>query len=96
MNEIDQNVPIIRQAAPRGRGQNHRRADRPGRDRARSAAPFERNQSRLAHVILTPNGELAEGIMMIVGGRHIDFLQGLDTPIGAADDVMLIPPLSGG
>ena len=50
----------------------------------------------LADVILTPDGELADGIMMIVGGRHIDFQQGLDTPIGAADDVMIIPPLSGG
>ncbi len=50
----------------------------------------------LAHVILTPNGELADGIMMIVGGRHIDFQQGLETPIGAADDVMIIPPLAGG
>jgi molybdopterin synthase sulfur carrier subunit len=50
----------------------------------------------LADHILTPNGELADGIMMIVAGRHIDFQQGLDTPIGAADDVMIIPPLSGG
>jgi molybdopterin synthase sulfur carrier subunit len=50
----------------------------------------------LSDRILTPDGELADGIMMIVGGRHIDFQQGLDTPIGAADDVMIIPPLSGG
>ena len=50
----------------------------------------------LADRILTPDGELAAGIMMIVGGRHIDFQQGLDTPIGAADEVMIIPPLSGG
>jgi molybdopterin synthase sulfur carrier subunit len=50
----------------------------------------------LADHILTPDGELIDGIMMIVGGRHIDFQQGLDTPIGAADDVMIIPPLSGG
>ena len=50
----------------------------------------------LADHILTPNGELDDGIMMIVAGRHIDFQQGLDTPIGAEDDVMIIPPLSGG
>jgi molybdopterin synthase sulfur carrier subunit len=50
----------------------------------------------LGERILTADGELADGIMMIVGGRHIDFQQGLDTPIGAADDVMIIPPLSGG
>jgi molybdopterin synthase sulfur carrier subunit len=50
----------------------------------------------LAERILTPDGELADGIMMIVGGRHIDFQQGLDTPIGAADEVIIIPPLSGG
>jgi molybdopterin synthase sulfur carrier subunit len=46
--------------------------------------------------ILTSDGELADGIMMIVGGRHIDFQQGLDTPIAEADEVMIIPPLSGG
>lgn len=50
----------------------------------------------LASRILTAEGELAAGIMMIVRGKHIDFQQGLATPIGAGDEVMLIPPLSGG
>lgn len=50
----------------------------------------------LAARVLTPEGELVEGIQMIVGGQHIIFQQGLDTAIGEADEVMMIPPLMGG
>ena len=50
----------------------------------------------LADRVIGPDGGLSEGIQLIIGGRHIDFLQGLDTPVGAPDDVLLIPPLSGG
>ncbi|MBI5960564.1 MAG: MoaD/ThiS family protein [Chloroflexi bacterium] len=50
----------------------------------------------LAKHILTPDGGLVDGMMMLVRGQHIDFQQGLDTLIGPGDDVMIIPPLSGG
>jgi len=50
----------------------------------------------LADRVIGPDGGLSEGIQLIISGRHIDFLQGLDTPIGAQDDVLMIPPLSGG
>lgn len=50
----------------------------------------------LAAFILTAEGELIEGVQLIVGGQHINFLQGLDTPIGETDEIMLIPPLMGG
>ncbi len=48
-----------------------------------------------AHVF-DDDGKLTTGIQLLVGGRHIDFLQGLDTPIGNVTEFMLIPPLSGG
>jgi len=50
----------------------------------------------LANHILTPEGELAAHFRLIVGGQHIDFLQGLDTAVNERDEIMLIPPLAGG
>jgi molybdopterin synthase sulfur carrier subunit len=46
--------------------------------------------------ILEDDGQLKSGIQLVVGGRHIDLLQGLDTPVADADNLMLIPPVSGG
>jgi molybdopterin converting factor small subunit len=50
----------------------------------------------LAKHILTPEGGLVTGMMMLVRGQHIDFQQGLDTLVALGDDLMIIPPLSGG
>jgi molybdopterin converting factor small subunit len=57
---------------------------------------LRRANGALANHILTPSGDLADGMMMIVRGQHIDFQQGLDTIVHEADDVMIVPPLSGG
>ncbi|HEX3053321.1 MAG TPA: ubiquitin-like small modifier protein 1 [Aggregatilineaceae bacterium] len=50
----------------------------------------------LANHILTPSGDLVAGMLLIVRGQHIDFQQGLDTAVHEVDEVMLVPPLSGG
>jgi molybdopterin converting factor small subunit len=50
----------------------------------------------LGAYILAPDGNLNAGILMLIDGRHIDFLQGLDSSIDQAKDVMLIPPVLGG
>lgn len=50
----------------------------------------------LAERLLDHDQALSKGIQVLVNGRHIDFLSGLDTPIGATDSVMLIPPVGGG
>ena len=50
----------------------------------------------LAERVLVGEAELAPGIQVVINGRHIDFLQGLDTPLSATDDVVLVPPLAGG
>lgn len=46
--------------------------------------------------ILEDSGDLKPGIQLLVDGRHIDFLQGMDTPVYAARDLFLIPPIAGG
>jgi molybdopterin synthase sulfur carrier subunit len=46
--------------------------------------------------VLDDDGHLTAGIQMLIDGRHIDFLQGLDSPVEQAKDLMLIPPISGG
>lgn len=50
----------------------------------------------LAERLLDHDQGLSKGVQVLVNGRHIDFLSGLDTPISAADKVMLIPPVGGG
>lgn len=41
-------------------------------------------------------GELRPLVKVLVNGRHIQFLHGLDTPLGDEDIVSLFPPLAGG
>ena len=50
----------------------------------------------LGERVIADDGQLDTGIQFLVGGRHIDFLQGLDTPVGDVTEFLLIPPVSGG
>ena len=50
----------------------------------------------LGERVLDADGQLGSGIQFMVGGRHIQWLQGLDTPVADARDFLLIPPISGG
>ncbi|MEP0761968.1 MAG: MoaD/ThiS family protein [Chloroflexota bacterium] len=50
----------------------------------------------LAERLLDSQQDLNRGVQVLVNGRHIDFLSGLDTPIQPTDSVMLIPPVGGG
>jgi len=50
----------------------------------------------LSRRLLTPTGDLQETIAVLVNGRNIRFLQGLDTLLEAGDTVTLIPPVAGG
>jgi MoaD family protein len=68
-------------------------ADATVRDLLRS---INRVNPALGAHILEVDGQLKSGIQCLVGGRHIDWLQGLDTPVAGADSLMLIPPVSGG
>lgn len=50
----------------------------------------------LGEAILTPQGELTGLVHILVHGRNIDWLDGLDTTIKASDQVVLMPPSAGG
>jgi molybdopterin synthase sulfur carrier subunit len=50
----------------------------------------------LAERLLDAQQDLNRGVQVLVNGRHIDFLSGLETLIQPTDSVMLIPPVGGG
>ncbi|AKX93467.1 MoaD family protein [Neomoorella thermoacetica] len=46
--------------------------------------------------LLTADGQLKAGIAILINGRNINFLQGLDTPLNPRDKATIIPPAAGG
>ncbi|WP_078429252.1 MoaD/ThiS family protein [Alkalihalobacterium alkalinitrilicum] len=46
--------------------------------------------------ILNEHGDLAEWMNVLVNGQDIRILQGLDTPISATDEVLIILAIGGG
>ncbi|GFO67927.1 molybdopterin synthase sulfur carrier subunit [Geomonas limicola] len=61
---------------------------------------LEKFQAALAqpvtHKLLTPEGELWVGTIILVNRRNVLHLEGLQTPIQAGDVVALFPPGAGG
>lgn len=50
----------------------------------------------LADYMIEDNGELTGTVHILVHGRHIQWLNGLDTTIKQDDVVTLLPPSAGG
>lgn len=50
----------------------------------------------LGEAIITPEGELTGLVHILVHGRNIDWLEGLETRIKASDILVLMPPSAGG
>lgn len=48
------------------------------------------------HKLLTEEGELKVGTIILVNGKHVLHLQKLRTPLGDGDEVALFPPGGGG
>jgi sulfur-carrier protein len=46
--------------------------------------------------VLDSDGGLKTGMQLLIDGRHIDFLQGLRSPVESASELFLIPPVFGG
>ena len=46
--------------------------------------------------LLTDEGELNRFVNVYVNGQDVRYLEGLDTPVGAADEVRLLPAMAGG
>ncbi len=45
----------------------------------------------------SPDGQrLGEKVIVMVNGRRVDFLQGLDTPLRETDTVLVFPVVAGG
>jgi MoaD family protein len=59
-------------------------------------AAIRQQHPALAEYIVDANGQLLPGVLLLVNGRHTDFLQGLDTPLANGDDLVLMPPMAGG
>ena len=46
--------------------------------------------------LLTDDGELNRFVNVYVNGQDVRYLAGLDTPVGANDEVRLLPAMAGG
>jgi sulfur-carrier protein len=46
--------------------------------------------------LLTDEGELNRFVNVYVNGQDVRYLQGLDTPVEARDEVRLLPAMAGG
>lgn len=50
----------------------------------------------LAAKLWDEQGQLSRSMQLLVNGRSIQFLQGLDTPVQPGDTLNLFPPVGGG
>lgn len=57
---------------------------------------IRREMPHLADEIITPGGEMTGLVHILVHGRNIEWLQGLDTTIREQDQIVLMPPTAGG
>ncbi len=46
--------------------------------------------------IVDKTGALTGKVHILINGRNIEWLQGMDTPIGDGDTVVFLPPVAGG
>jgi molybdopterin converting factor small subunit len=57
----------------------------------------ERWGDRLSARLLDPDsGAVPPYVRIMVGGQMIQFLEGMDTQLKEADEVLILPPVSGG
>jgi len=59
-------------------------------------AALRQQHPALADYIVGVDGQLLPGVLLLVNGRHTALMQGLDTPLVDADDIVLMPPIAGG
>jgi MoaD family protein len=45
---------------------------------------------------LLPDGQLSEDLIVLVNGRNIQFLGGLDAPVAETDRIAIVPIVGGG
>lgn len=59
-------------------------------------ALVEQHGKALAQALFGREGRLAPGVKVMLNGRDIDFLSGLETRLSDGDEVFLFPPVGGG
>lgn len=52
--------------------------------------------SSFRNKVLTDDGNIAQGIIIMVNGRHVQHSGGTDTPLQAGDQVSIFPMVAGG
>lgn len=52
--------------------------------------------AELGDYLIDADGALTGKIHILVNGRNIEWLDGLDTPVGEDDNFILLPPSAGG
>ncbi|HEY4722600.1 MAG TPA: ubiquitin-like small modifier protein 1 [Anaerolineae bacterium] len=50
----------------------------------------------LRAAIFAASGEVRAHVRVMVNGHDIELAQGLETPVGAADQIAVFPPMAGG
>lgn len=57
---------------------------------------IRRDYPPLAARLFDDQGQLDPDVILLVGGENVAALQGIETPVGEAGEVMIIPPMVGG
>jgi molybdopterin synthase sulfur carrier subunit len=78
-------------------GARELQVDAPEHGTARDlVAAIARAHPELGEKLIDEHGELSGRVHVFVGGRNLQWLQGLDTPIAPDDEIVLFPPVAGG
>lgn len=47
-------------------------------------------------IVLDKNGGISKNIKMLLNGKYIDYIDGLNSPVGDGDAIYLFPAIGGG
>lgn len=56
----------------------------------------ERINPNISKTLLNDDSGLREGYNILVNGKAVDYVKGLDTVLSDGDEVVLLPPIGGG
>ena len=56
----------------------------------------ERVNPNISKTLLNDDSGLREGYNILINGKSLDYVKGLDTVLSDGDEVVLLPPIGGG
>jgi MoaD family protein len=83
--------PVLRAQAG-----NQKRVEVSGATVGEALASLLEQHPGLREQVFTADGELNRFVNVYVNGRDVRYEQGLETPVGDADEVILLPAMAGG